>query len=47
MLATTRESQKKENETMAKTALNEKRRDMFLVLPEKLTLVSDEDHPLY
>ena len=32
---------------MGNTALNEKRRDMFLVPPEKLTLVVDKNNPLY
>ena len=32
---------------MGKAALNEKLRDMFLVPPEKLTLVVDKNNPLY
>jgi ParB family chromosome partitioning protein len=32
---------------MGNTALNERRRDMFLVSPEKLTLVADKNNPLY
>lgn len=31
----------------AKTAIDAKRSDMFLVEPERLTLITDPDHPLY
>jgi ParB family chromosome partitioning protein len=32
---------------MAKTAINAKRGNIFMVEPERLTLVTDKDHPLY
>lgn len=32
---------------MAKTALDAKRRDIFMLQPEQLTLVTDKNHPLY